>query len=81
MESRRARGKAETNPLVGRVATSWCEKWCGSGLAIQGETGHAVRVVGPRWPPKNVSGARWKVKSRERRRSGLAEEIGICQRG
>ena len=75
MESCRARGKAETNPLVGRVATSWCEKWCGSGPAIQGETGLAVRVVGPRWPPKNVSSTRWEVKSRERRRSGFAEGI------
>ena len=58
-ESHRFRGKAETNPLVGRLATTWCEKWCGSGLAIQGETGLAVRVFGTTMPPKNVSGARF----------------------
>ena len=74
-ESRRVRGKAEGNLLVGRVATSWCEKWCGSGLAIQGEAGLAVRVLGKTLSPKNASGERGGGEARERKDSWLAEGI------
>ena len=69
--------RLKTNPLVGREARSWCEKWCGSGPAIQVETGWAVQVVGTTVPPKNASGARKTIALRDRRGSWIASRLRV----